>query len=312
MDLYRSKNPLRVLVIFVGLLCFAGVLRCEEPLKVTVCELKGNPGQYNQKLVQVTGFVSHGFEDFGLFDLRCPSFPYVWLEYGGTRKSGTKYCCGASTDRTRPRPLVVEGTEVPLTTNESFDAFDKLIVTEGDTVIRASLVGRFFAGKEKHPPSGNVRWSGYGHMGCCSLLAIQEVLSVAPHNREDLDYRSSPDSPGLEKIKCGYQGLLAPWPYEEWVKAQHVADQQESPTAYDNPKDVAAARLMRLAKVDERIAANLKETSRSQGRIVYEVNTNQGKTTYMVIVSKPYVLSFFAKDSQKVAWVVTAVYKSWC
>jgi hypothetical protein len=53
---------------------------------VTVCELKANPADYNHKLIEVIGFVSHGFEDFGLFDANCPSWPYVWLEYGGYEK----------------------------------------------------------------------------------------------------------------------------------------------------------------------------------------------------------------------------------
>jgi len=80
-----------------------------ESVEVTVCELKGKPGDFNQKLVEVTGLVSHGFEDFGLFDPACPEWPYVWLEYEGTKKSGTIYCCGVSADRSRPKELTVEG-----------------------------------------------------------------------------------------------------------------------------------------------------------------------------------------------------------
>lgn len=304
----RIRYSCRLVAVIIGLVCSSAVLRCQEPLKATPCELKRNPANYNHKLVEVTGFVSHGFEDFGLFDPSCPSWPYVWLEYGGTNKSGTMYCCGASADRSRPKDLVVEGVAVPLTADESFSAFDKLVVTERDTVIHATLVGRFFAGKETKFPE----FRGYGHMGCCSLLAIQEVVSVAPHDQEDLDYRSSADRPDVDKVGCGYQFLSLPWTYGDWVKAQHAADVQDNPSAFHSPREVAVAAFMRLAKVDERTAAKLNETKHLQGRVIYELKTNRPKTTYMVVVSKPYVLSFYARDPQKVAWVVIGAYKSGC
>jgi len=34
------------------------------------------------------------------------------------------YYCGVSADRSRPEELAVEGIEVPLTTDEHFDAFE--------------------------------------------------------------------------------------------------------------------------------------------------------------------------------------------
>ena len=36
------------------------------------------------------------------------------------------------------------------------------------------------------------------------------------------------------------------------------------------------------------------------------------KASYMVVVSRPYWLSFYAKDRQKVAWVLAAAYESSC
>jgi hypothetical protein len=298
---------LRPIIAIGGLLIvFSPTLRCEEPVQVTVCELKANPGDYNQKLIEVIGFVSHGFEDFGLFDPSCPSWPYVWLEYGGTKKSGTMYCCGVSNNRTRPQELVVEGISVSLTTDETFEAFDRLI--QPDSVVHATLIGRFFAGKESRLLMGR----GYGHMGCCSLLAIQTVVSVDPHDREDLDYRSSPDQPNIEKTGCGYQDLVPPWPYSDWVKAQQTADLEESDSAFDTPKQVAADALNRLAKIDANTLANLTETQRTKGRLIYQLKTDKGKTTYMIVLSKPYLLSFYAKDTKRVAWVVIGAYKSSC
>ena len=49
----------------------------------------------DRMVVEVTAFVSHGFEHFTLFDPRCESKePGVWLEYGGRMGSRTIYCCG--------------------------------------------------------------------------------------------------------------------------------------------------------------------------------------------------------------------------
>jgi len=79
----------------------------EQPATVTICQLKSAPAAYNHKLVEVTGFVSHAFEDFTVFDPTCPSWPGVWLEYGGKAKSGTMYCCGVTADRHRPKELKV-------------------------------------------------------------------------------------------------------------------------------------------------------------------------------------------------------------
>lgn len=306
----RCLRP--ILVITSLLLCFSSISRGDEPVRVTVCDLRANPAAYNHKVIEVTGFVSHGFEDFGLFDPSCSSWPDVWLEYGGTRKFGTMYCCGVTANGSRPKELAVEGIEVPLTEDEHFGAFDTLIHNPPDTVVRTTLVGRFFAGNESRLPGSEVVWRGYGHMGCCSLLAIQQVISVDPHDREDLDYRSSPDQPNLDKVPCGYQDLVAPWPYSDWVKAQQTSDLQASEFAFDNPRQVAIAALIQLAKLDESTVTKLKEKQHSQGRVIYELKNRARKASYMLVLSKPYLLSFYAKDPKRVAWVVIAAYKSSC
>jgi hypothetical protein len=133
-------------------------------------------------------------------------------------------------------------------------------------------------------------------MGCCSLLAIQQVISVDPHDREDLDYRSSSDQPNLEKVGCGFQDLVPAWPYLDWLKAQQIAALQVSEFAFDNPRQVAIDALIQLAKLDEGSVTKLKDKQYSQGRIIYELRKYEGKATYMIVLSKPYLLSFYAKN----------------
>jgi hypothetical protein len=146
------------------------------PETVDVCELQAHPSSHNHALVEVTGVVTHDFEEFTLSSASCPSFG-VWLEYGGTLASGTIYCCGTVANRSRPRTLVVEGVEVPLAADRLFQQFDAQIRGKGRNAFTATLRGRFFAGQVQHWPRGDA-WGGYGHMGCCSLLAIQQVRSL--------------------------------------------------------------------------------------------------------------------------------------
>ncbi len=51
------------------------------------------------------------------------------------------------------------------------------LVNSETVTFRAHLIGRFFAGLKQHTPKGDF-WGGYGHLGCCSLLVIQQVLAV--------------------------------------------------------------------------------------------------------------------------------------
>jgi hypothetical protein len=163
-----------------------------KPEKVTSCQLASNPDVYNHKLVEVTGFLSHGFENFTLFDPSCSAQTSIWLEYGGTVTSGTVYCCPGSGDRrSRPKQLRVDNIPIPLVVDKRFRELDRLVQREPDSVVHATIVGRFFSGQQMVAGRRDF-YGGYGHLGCCSLLAIQQVISVDPQRREDPDYGATP------------------------------------------------------------------------------------------------------------------------
>ena len=120
--------------------------------------LNFNSATYNHRLVEVTAFVSHGFEDFTLYEFDCHSLEAVWLEYGGRLNSGTIYCCGGTSNRQRRKPLKIEGLTIPLTEDEHFRQFDRLIHPEpgsdtGSAVFRTTIVGRYFAGQKTTAPA---------------------------------------------------------------------------------------------------------------------------------------------------------------
>jgi hypothetical protein len=145
--------------------------------KASVCGLQANPPAYNHKLIDISGTVSHGLEDFTLADPACHRSYRIWLEYGGTTGSGTIVCCGVAAPRRRPKPLTVDGMTVPLVDDALFKRLDDRVQAKGHAAFHATLIGRFFAGELKHWP-GLTSWGGYGHLGCCSELIIQQVLSV--------------------------------------------------------------------------------------------------------------------------------------
>jgi hypothetical protein len=281
----------------------------ETALKVSPCQLKKDPAFYNHKLVEVTAFISRGFENFTLFDPTCSEWPDTWLEYGGLAASGTMYCCGDTAERTRPKPLVVENIPITLVDDERFRLFDKLLHRPPDSVVRATIAGRFFSGEKIKYPAREA-WGGYGHMGCCTLLAIEQIVSVEPHTSTELDYGFETDQPNLDKLACGnYTFLTELRASENILKAQAAADSAQADWAFTDPQRVGTERLANLLKIDPN-SIKLKLTGKRQGRVFYDWQPKGKREHYMVVVSRPYWLSFYAKDPTKVAWVVLAAFKA--
>lgn len=304
--------------IMACVLCFGRVAFCEEqPESVSLCQLKNDPATYNHKLVELTGFVSHDFEDFTLFDPTCSSWPAVWLEYGGKSASGTMYCCGVTADRHRSKELTIESIPIPLVEDDKFRDFDHLIQPpfrsdRHGAIVHATLVGRFFAGRPVQYPKVT-SWGGCGHMGCCSLLAIQEVMSVDPQDRDDLDYGASADQPDLGKKACGFRFLTSPvQPTGDLIDAQKQGDLGQRDWIFDDPRHVATNAFEQYANIKAETITRITQKRKAQGRIVYEWSPTGKAETYMVVVSRPYWLSFYARDPNRVAWVVTAAYVSSC
>lgn len=283
----------------------------EAALEVSVCDLQKDPAKYNQKLVKLTGFVSHGFEDFGVFDPSCDSRNGIWLEYGGKKASDTMYCCGVVPGHTRTHDVSVDGVSIPIVDDEQFKQLNALIKAKYDRVMHATLIGRFFSGeKEKYP--GGEFWSGYGHMGCCMLFVIRQVLSVDASNRSDLDYGASADQPNIEKEGCGYRILSRDWRFNQAIDWQRKAETGERSWALDDSARVAREVLAREKGIPESNIVGVKRTREAPGRQVYSWQPRGDDSSYMVVVSRPYVLSFYAHDSAKVSWIPIAAYKVGC
>lgn len=283
----------------------------EIPAEVSVCQLAADPAKYNHKLVKVSAFFSHGFEDSSVYDPACDSRFNIWFEYGGKNVTGTMYCCGVTAARKRPEMIEVENIPIPLLVNNQFKTFDNLLHSRGDSVLHATVIGRFFAGEKTKVANGEERWMGYGHMGMSSLLVLQEVVKTDLRDRNDLDYRASPDQPDMKKIGCGYRFLMEMQPFQRQLAIQREAEAGPRAWAFEDSERTAIDVLASLTKRPIESIKGLQIAKRAQGQIIYEWYPKGENKMYMVVLSRPYELSFYAK-SNKVAWVPAAAYESIC
>lgn len=254
----------------------------EAPVKASVCELKSKPAAYQHKLVEVTGFaMTGGREDFNLFDPACPEGFDVALEYGGTR---------------------IENIPTRLVDDARLKEFYKLN-ERGNLVVHATIVGHFFAEKQ-----GAARRSRH------NKLVIERIVSIDPHRSKAFDYAALAfeDEPEeADKTGCGYTELTEMLPTAEMVLAQEKADRGENEWTFTNPKRVAGSGLAQLLTVDEN-SIKLKLKRRAQGRFVYEWRPKKEGDYYVVVVNRPYLLSFYAKNPNRVTWFLRAAYEAGC
>ena len=160
--------------------------QAKTPIDVSPCDLVKDSAKYNRELVRVRGKISIAFEDFSLQTHDCgKNLTGIWLAYGGDEP--TPITSTANDRERRPGSVFnVDGIPVPLTRNADLELFtrrtgavrlagpDKLCEYSECRLyeVSATLIGIFFAA----PPDSPV--SGYGHLGCCHLLAIEKVSQV--------------------------------------------------------------------------------------------------------------------------------------
>jgi hypothetical protein len=174
------------LLVAVSLALIPALCRAQEPLKVTPCDLVTTPEKYSGKVVEVTARVYLAFEDFSLAQPGCEdAYPGVWLVYGGDEPTPT-----ASTvndlSRKSGSVMKVNGMPIPLVHDDALKLFTQRLNAMRITPIddrpcydcylyrvSATLTGMFFAAKKEAQS-----FSGYGHLGCCNLLAIEQVGDV--------------------------------------------------------------------------------------------------------------------------------------
>jgi hypothetical protein len=284
-----------------------------QPRQVTYCELSNHPATYNHELVRLTAFVTHGFEDFHLADPTCATQGFsVWVMYGGKAQSDTAYCCPGEGTKERPESLTVEGVQIPLVDDLTFQKFTDLLRKEPDTTVRVAALGRFFSG-EKRTINGATSWGGAGHLGCCSLFVIERVESFEAHTRTDLDYTA--EAGWYEKEGCKFRTLRdqshvsVAYPDDttgQAIAQQKRADNGDAAWAFRDQQRVAVESLKPLYPGQVPVLRSVRKTS---ARRVFR--WKNGKNQVVVVVTRPYWLSFYA-SSGSVVWVTTMIKEAGC
>ncbi len=151
------------------------------PVSVSLCDLLETPRAYNGKQVQIRGKINLEFEDFSIYDASCNTWPGIWLMFGGDVSTPTKSTVNDNS-RIPGRNIKVDGIEYGIVKDQNLNDFSKGITARQDrkTLYRvtATLAGTFLAGRVHQHPQRFPSSPGYGHMGCCYLFIIQQVLAV--------------------------------------------------------------------------------------------------------------------------------------
>jgi hypothetical protein len=276
----------------------------ERPFDTSVCGLLLHPEKYNEGLVSVEGLVTVGSDEFLLHDAGCgDANGRVWLQFGGGVPSPG---AGSVSRGMSGKPRTVEGLELPLTKDRDFDAMQKLlkeVQKSGHTkMLRATLVGKYFSGKPTNTVNGGVLRSGYGRMGCCSLLVIQEVAKVEGGLEEPVDFSPlSGVSPRNLAKGCSILELQVP-PLEDEDQLERKSLEEEYSYLHD-PKHVAARAVAVAQQIDPAEAEKQLQTeSTGQTVAAYTWTSADGARSYHVVVNKPYGLLATAVSGEAVIW----------
>jgi hypothetical protein len=148
---------------------------------VAQCDLLKNPKAYDGKRIEIRGKISLDMEDFTIYDPSCNTWPGLWLMFGGDVSTPTKSTMNDN-DRQPGQNIKVNGIEYELVKDANEKEFLKALTARQAKKpvyrVTATLVGTFLAGrsKEESKAKGTPDFPGYGHMGCCHLFIIRQVL----------------------------------------------------------------------------------------------------------------------------------------
>jgi hypothetical protein len=181
---------MRTTFAFAAIVVIATFAQAQTPQKVELCELIQNAVKYDHQEIEVRAQVNEAFEDFTLEGEKCgdwTKYRPVWLTYGSDQPGPTPSTTNDNT-RQRGQYLKINGKVVPLVRDQSLELFKKRLFAAryvpNDALqcwdracnfyrVTATLRGIFLAASGK-----SFEGKSYGHLGCCNLLAIEQVSDV--------------------------------------------------------------------------------------------------------------------------------------
>jgi len=151
----------------------------------SLCEVLKSPKLWDGKQLTLNGSVTLEFENFTIYDSKCHTWPGIWLMFGGDVPTPTKSTWN-DTERPEGKDIKVNGIAYTIVKDAQLAEFRSAITARSGRKplyrVTATLSGTFLAERASRDLPN---FPGYGHMGCCYLFVIRQVLSVEKKPRAD-------------------------------------------------------------------------------------------------------------------------------
>jgi hypothetical protein len=292
-------------VYLVAAFVFVPVCVCaqERPLSVSPCELVKNPGMYDESLVSVLGLLLYGQQVFNTHAYDCADDRGgLRLEFGG---NPSEYADRFKLSRER-----LEASAVPLKKDADYDTMQRLMksaTASGQTkMLRATLIGRFYAGPALGNKSGEVKYPN-------TRLVISEVDLVSNRIEDPVDFTGDSHAVAKPAKGCSVSELPVP-SREDADKLQRLSREPSENLDYlRDPKQVAARTISEQEKIAaDNNAIQLRLAGEAVSLNTYTWTSANGLTTYAVTVDRPYWLLPSTNSGDTVIWVPKRIAKTTC
>ena len=303
MRLRPSDAALHTLLLASVFVLAVSMRAQERPWSVSPCELLKNPGMYGDTLVSVPGLVLYGPGQFTTHGFDCADDRgALKLEFGG-HPTDPK-------DQFRLPEAQLEAGVVPLKKDADYATMQRLMKTIDASgrvqMIRATLIGRFFAGPAVGTKSGEIK-----HPDARLVISDVELVSNKPEDAVDF----TPESHALPPAPkgCTITTLAVP-SRGQADKLQRLSREPSENLEYlSEPAQVASRAIAAQEKLSpEDPAQNLHFAHSDPALRQYSWTTADGLRSYSVTVSRPYWLLPSTYSADALIWVPREILLTTC
>ncbi len=284
--------PLRLLAAL--LLVALPLASQERPWSVSPCELLKNPGMYGDTLVSVPGLVLYGPNQFTTHGFDCADDSgALQIEFGG-HPTDPK-------DQFRLPEAQLEAGTVPLKQDADYATMQRLMKTIDASgrvqMIRATLIGRFFAGPAFGTKSGEIK-----HPNARLVISEIELVSSKPEDAVDFTPETSTVPPAPKN--CTATALAVPSRDEEDRIQRLSREPSENLDYLSDPQQVAVRAIAANEQLKpEDVATNLRLAREAVALREYTWTSPSGLRSYAITVNRPYWLLPSTYSSDAMIWV---------
>ena len=291
----RLTNATRSVVWLAALFSLAATVHGQErPWSVSPCELLKNPGMYGDTLVSVSGLVLYGPNQFTTHSFDCPDeYGVLRLEFGGNPTDPK--------DQFRLPEARLEAGTVPLKKDTDYETMHRLMKSIDASgriqMLRATLIGRFFAGPAVGTKSGDIKHPN-------ARLVISEVELVSSKPEDPVDF--TPDSHTAPPAAKGCSVTMIAVPSRvEADKLQRLSREPSENLEYLVDAQQVAARAIAGQEnlAAEEVAGKLHLAREAVAVREYTWTSDDGLRSYAITVNRPYWLLPSTYSGDAVIWV---------